>query len=71
MTNTAEITKTTNLAGYEETTLTDNKSQAEVLMSVKTGIGKNIIVTALVATIAVGMLAVYEIILLKDFKKKK
>ena len=71
MSNTVEITKTSNPAGYKETTIEDNKSEADVLMSVKTGVGKNVIATVLVAVIAVGMLGAYHTILIKDLKKKE
>ena len=40
-------------------------------MSVKTGVGKNVIATVLVAVIAVGMLGAYHTILIKDLKKKE
>ena len=71
MKNTVEITKTTNLAEYEEITLEDNKSEAEVLMSVKTGSVRNIFKATLIATIIVGMIAILEANILENLKNKE
>ncbi len=64
--NTVKITDITNPANYKETTLEDNESSAEIIVSVKTGQTEQIIVIITTAiTIFIGILLIYLI------KKKK
>ena len=52
--NTAEIIKTTNPAGFEETSLEDNKTAAELIIAIGTGETNYILITAGIMLILLG-----------------
>ena len=59
-TNTVEIVETENPANYEETTTEDNRSEAEVVMGIKTGSATRIIIFIIALT---GMLITFAVFL--------
>ena len=55
LTNTAELVKTTNQVNFEETNKEDNKSNADVIISISTGAKQYIIAIGITITVLIGV----------------
>lgn len=58
--NSVEISEISNVANFEEKTIEDNKSQAEIIISIQTGIEKTITIGLIIALSVIAGMCYYK-----------